>query len=74
MPAKIKRDFFQKIETFQKNPFQPSLNTHKLKGKLDDYYSFYLRDGYRVLLDFVGENIVILVNIGSHNDYRKWSS
>lgn len=72
MPAKIKKDFSQKIKTFQKKPFEPSLNTHKLRGRLEDYYSFYLRDGYRVLFDFVGENTVILVNIGSHNDYRKW--
>ena len=73
MPAKIKKDFSQKIKVFQKDPFQPSLNTHKLKGSLDEYYSFYLKDGYRVLLDFVEENTVVLVNIGSHKDYSKWS-
>lgn len=73
MPAKIQKDFLKKIKVFQKEPFQPSLNTHKLKGGLDDYYSFYLKDGCRVLLDFVGENAVVLINIGSHDDYRKWS-
>lgn len=72
MPTKIKKDFSEKIKIFQKYPFQPNLNTHKLKGKLDEYYSFYLKDGYRVLFDFVGENTVVLVNIGSHDDYRKW--
>ena len=74
IPTKIKDDFSQKIKIFQNNPFQRNLNTHKLKGKLDDYYSFYLIDGYRVLIDFVGENTVVLVNIGSHEDYKKWGN
>jgi mRNA-degrading endonuclease RelE of RelBE toxin-antitoxin system len=73
MPVKIRKDFSEKIKTFQKDPFQPSLSVHKLEGRLDEYYSFYLKDGYRVLLDFVGENTVVLVNIGSHDDYSKWS-
>jgi len=73
VPVRIKEDFYQKIKTFQKDPFSPSLNTHKLKGRLGEYYSFYLKDGYRVLLDFIGENAVVLVNIGSHDDYSKWS-
>jgi len=72
MPAKIKKDFSKRIEIFQKEPFYPSLNTHKLKGKLANYYSFYLQDGYRVLFDFVSESTVILVNIGSHDNYSKW--
>ena len=73
MPVKIKKDFSKKIKLFQKDPFQSSLNTHKLKGRLGEYYSFYLKDGYQVLLDFIGENTTILVNIGSHKDYSKWN-
>ena len=73
MPAKIKKDFSEKIITFQENPFEPSLKTHKLKGGLSDYYSFYLKDGYRVLVDFVEKDSILLVNIGSHDDYSKWS-
>jgi addiction module RelE/StbE family toxin len=72
-PIEIKKDFHQKIKIFQKDPFQASLKTHKLKGNLSSYYSFYLKAGWRVLLDFVGENQVVLVNIGSHDDYGKWA-
>jgi len=72
LPPKIKKDFDQKIKMFFNDPFSPPLRTHKLKGNLTNYYSFYLRDGYRVLFDFVGENTVVLVNIGSHDDYSKW--
>jgi len=72
LPLKIKKDFDQRIKVFFNNPFASSLHTHKLKGNLADYYAFYLKDGYRVLFDFIGENTIVLVNIGSHDDYSKW--
>ena len=72
LSTKIKRDFEQKIKIFFNDPFSPSLHTHKLKGNLADYYSFYLKNGHRVLFDFEAENTVILVNVGSHDDYNKW--
>ncbi len=72
LPPKIKKDFDQKIKIFFNDPFASSLRTHKLKGNLADYYAFYLKEGYRVLFDFEGDT-VILVNIGSHKDYSKWS-
>jgi len=72
LSTKIKRDFEQKIKIFFNNPFSPSLHTHKLKGNLADYYSFYLKNGHRVLFDFEAKNTVILVNVGSHDDYNKW--
>ena len=73
MPPHIKQDFAKKIQTFKKFPFHPSLYTHKLSGNLTDCYAFYLKDGFRVLFDFVERDTVLLVNIGSHDDYRKWS-
>ena len=71
-PRHIQEDFDQKIILMQSEPFHPALGTHKLSGDLADYYSFYLRDGFRVLFDFVEPNVILLVNVGSHDDYRKW--
>lgn len=73
VPADIKKDFAKRIIVFVNNPFHSSLETHKLKGKLDDYHAFYLQDGFRVIFDFIDSNKVLLVNIGSHDDYKKWS-
>jgi len=74
LPVHIQKDFEDKIIIFINNPFHSSLCTHKLRGNLTDYYAFYLRDGYRVLFDFEeNNNVIILTNIGSHNDYKKWS-
>jgi len=73
MPPRIKEDFSKKIEIFKKHPFDPSLHTHRLSGNLEDYYGFYLHDGFRVLFVFEELDHVLLVNIGSHDDYKKWS-
>ncbi len=73
LPPHIQEDFEAKIKLFVSNPFRPSLRTHKLSGNLSACYAFYLRDGYRVLFDFAKDDIVILVNIGSHDDYQKWT-
>ena len=73
LPSTIKKNFNKRIEIFYQDPFDPILETHKLKGKLDEYYSFYLCDGYRVLFDFVESEVILLVNVGSHDDYKKWA-
>lgn len=73
LPRHIKKDFDKRILVFESAPFHYTLGTHKLGGSLGDYYSFYLRDGFRVLFDFVGDAVVILVNVGSHDDYKKWA-
>lgn len=72
MPTGIKKDFNEKIEIFKSSPFHPSLKTHKLNGALGDCYGFYLKYGFRVMFEFVELNSVLLVNIGSHDQYKKW--
>ena len=71
-PINIKQDFARKIEIFKLYPFYPSLHTHKLSGDLGEYYGFYLRDGFRVIFIFMEDDNILLVNIGSHDDYKKW--
>lgn len=73
IPALIKEDFAKKIGIFRKSPFNAIIRTHKLHGNLDSYYAFCLRDGYRILFEFESDNEVLLINIGDHNDYSRWS-
>ena len=42
LPLTIKKKAEIKEKIFRKNPFHPSLKTHKLKGKLKDIWSFSL--------------------------------
>ena len=68
----IRRDFDNKIDTFAQNPFDSSLRTHKLRGRLSKYYSFYLRGGYRVLFRFGEPGEVMLLDVGPHDYYNRW--
>lgn len=71
LPKQIRDDFDKKITVFAKEPYHPSLRTHKLKGKFQECRAFYLQDGYRVLFDFSGSDNVDLLDIGSHGIYKR---
>ena len=57
------------IEILSQNPYHPSLRLHKLQGKLSDFHSISINMKYRIVLDLIIKNdVVILIDIGSHND------
>lgn len=49
------------------NPHHPSLRLHKLSGKLKDYHSVSINLKYRITIDFVIEDdVIILIDITNH--------
>lgn len=60
----------KKILFFENNPFHPSLNTHKLKGHLNSFWSFYINKRFRVLFRFLNKNEVIYYDIDNHDIYK----
>jgi len=75
----FKEDFFnlrnrlqekakKKIELFKKDPHHPSLKTHKLKGKLEGFYSFWVNEKYRIVFEREGDKAYLL-HIGDHKLY-----
>ena len=68
----VREDFGEKVEIFLKDPFDVSLRTHKLRGSLGSSHAFCLRNGFRVLVDFLDKNEILLVDIGNHDEYKKW--
>lgn len=60
--------FWQKFEVFQKNPFDASLRSHKLSGKLKELWSFSVEYDLRISFYFAEENKVIFVEIGTHDE------
>jgi len=65
----LKEKFKKVILNLENNPFEPSLKTHKLGGKLNDLYSCSLNYEYRIILSIVIiENNIYLVDIGSHDE------
>jgi len=60
--------FWQKVEIFMQDPFDRILRTHKLSGKLQDLWSFSIGYDLRVVFYFAGENKVVFVDIGKHDE------
>ena len=57
------------LKKLKVDPFEPSLKTHKLKGKMSEFYSCSLTHEYRIVCTFIIQNdIIVLIDIGSHDD------
>lgn len=58
-----------KEKLFRINPFHPNLDTHKLHGKLKNQWSFSVDKKYRILFEFVSQDVVFL-DVGDHEIYK----
>ncbi len=77
---RIERKFFKKhpnlvykyskiLKQLQVNPFDSSLKTHKLKGRLKELYSCSLDYQYRIIISIVIiDNKIYLTDIGTHDE------
>jgi len=59
-----------KIKKFLENPFDKSLKTHKLTGKLSSYWSFSINYHLRILFEFIDSKTVGFIDIGTHEIYK----
>jgi addiction module RelE/StbE family toxin len=55
------------------DPFNPSLDTHKLKGDLANVWACSVESDFRILFEFLkdpegGEDVILLFNIGTHDE------
>ncbi|MBU4286941.1 MAG: type II toxin-antitoxin system mRNA interferase toxin, RelE/StbE family [Desulfobacterales bacterium] len=66
--SKLKKKFWEKMEIFLENPFFPPLRTHKLSGKLAGQWAFSVDDDCRIVFEFVTEDQVLLIDVGSHDE------
>ena len=61
--------YIKTIEILEVDSFHPSLRLHKLQGALNDYYSVSINMKYRVVIDFIiKDNVIIPIDIGSHDE------
>ena len=71
LPQQIKLLTESKEKIFKKDPFNPSLKTHKLTGKLRGNMSFSVNYKYRIIFVLEGKNEAWFLSIGTHNIYRR---
>lgn len=61
--------YIKTMEILEVDPLHPSLRLHKLKGKLNTYYSISITMQYRVVIDFIiRNNEIIPIDIGTHDE------
>ena len=70
LPEHIKKIAETKERIFRKNPFDPQFNTHKLGGRLKEFWAFSINQKYRIIFEFTDENIVWFHSVGDHSIYQ----
>ena len=60
--------FRSKLETFTVDPFDPGIRTHKRSGRLEGLWAFSVNYDCRVVVRFLSDEEVLLVDIGSHDE------
>ena len=70
LPKEIKTLAENKEKTFRGNPFNSILGTHKLHGRLRDFWSFSIGYKYRIIFEFGDKNIIYFHSVGDHDIYQ----
>ena len=69
LPENIKQKAEKRVAVFRKNQFDRILKTHKLRGKLQMFWSFSVDAKYRIIFEFDGPDVIFL-DIGDHGLYK----
>ncbi|MDI6891263.1 MAG: type II toxin-antitoxin system mRNA interferase toxin, RelE/StbE family [Thermodesulfovibrionales bacterium] len=64
----IKKKFWDALELFSNEPFNPRLRTHKLTGRLEGLWAFSVAFDCRVIFKFLDKNEALLIDIGRHDE------
>lgn len=65
--VKLVKQTAERIALFQKDPTNPLLKEHSLKGKKHSFRSFSITGDIRIVYFQVSKNHVIFFDIGTHN-------
>lgn len=66
----LRKKILRRIAIFKKDPFDKRLGAHKLSGRLKSYWSFSVDYRVRILFEFIDEESVGFIDIGTHGIYR----
>jgi len=69
LPASVKSAAERREALFRRDDHHPLLHTHKLKGRLSGLWAFSVDDTYRIIFEFVNEDVVLFQSIGNHSVY-----
>lgn len=70
LPENIKDQFEQIENILFRDPFDPRLHLHKLKGEFAGFWAFSVGYKYRVICEFYDIGALVLYTIGTHKIYQ----
>lgn len=65
LDSKIRKKLLERIQVFEKNPLDPQLRDHALKGSYKQYHSIDITGDYRALYLLQGDEAIFDI-IGTH--------
>jgi len=74
LPVVVIGEALEKIVQFHNPANHEQLRVHnKLKGQLKNKYSFSVTYSHRIIFEYIEDNSVMLITIGDHSEYEKYS-
>jgi addiction module RelE/StbE family toxin len=70
LPLDLQEEIFNKVDLFIADHKNPILKTHKLHGKLKNYWAFRVSYSYRIIFEIIGDEATF-IEIGNHDLYRQ---
>ena len=70
LPIKVKVTAEERETIFRQNSHDPRLNTHKLHGRLKEFWSFSLGSKYRIIFEFGNDKTIYFHSVGNHDIYQ----
>ena len=67
LPPKIQRQFDDRLRLFVKNPSDPLLKLHPLRGRYAGYWSINVTSDYRALFVRKSDSAIMFMLIGTHS-------
>lgn len=70
LPGEIKAIAEKREDIFRVDVFDSRLKTHKLHGRLDEFWAFSINNDYRIIFEFGEGDLVYFHTIGTHDIYE----
>lgn len=67
-PRKIQLKFYEKLELFNQDPFNPILDNHSVDGVYPGWRSINITGDYRALFEPLSSYKVMFMKIGTHSE------
>ncbi len=66
LPRFIQQKFYERLDAYLVNPFDPILKRHALRGTYSGLFSINITGDYRLVMEHISKNTLCLSQIGTH--------